>query len=430
MQLSQKRAREFDSVFNFNSLVDALKQNDLFGRINDEDYQIEEDRDLTQSSAPAAAATSAPLEASSDDVDSIPDDDDDEDYNAAPHPSVTFWCLAMGDFMRHYRVKYKEEIETQRIPLRNEAALDLAFKRKRHRTRTEESADKCPGDARVRRIRELYTGGFKQRIRPGDDDGAFRVITPSDDQLLFLEACLFACLPKIYGTDDWAVHHERVLNEWGRKEIDYYVMMITARRVGKTFSMSMFDAAYILTVPGQTIAVFSTGKRASKMLKELVEKFVFMSGETNARRIILSTDEELLIAEKPVADGMSKRAAEVQALRIHPGTSALKSYPSNIKGKSFNTEAKKHFICGCVLDAMCAFRHEEQQEPQEDHTPHHPRLSSTVHTRPAPGAPESHHHRDPHSIQSSRRRSTRRHSTSPRTPCCSTAADLRSPALR
>lgn len=294
-----------------------------------EDLGTEIDERARESSI--SAAYDAP--AASDD----PDDADIPFYQ-------TFWCMCMSDYMSHHKVKYDSQLEELRVPDRYEHAFDLAYDRIHKRARRDGPARKgeilCEGDRRVARIRETYTRGFRTRIRPGEDEGAFRYITPSDDQLLFLEACLFASLPKIYTSSDWAIHHYRVLSEWGRTEIDYFIMMITARRVGKTFSMSMFDAAVLLHVPGITISVFSTGRRASKMLKELVEKLIKMTGDENTQRIINSNQEELFIAHKALADNATKRSLEAQNLRMDVTTAKLFSYPSSVKGTDQYTKHK------------------------------------------------------------------------------------------
>jgi hypothetical protein len=274
-------------------------------------------------------------------------DDDNENHNIPIPGYQTFWCLTMADFMRDHQIKYNEKLNELRVPNRFEHAFDLAYGReKRFKSGAAGSAsrDACPGDERVRKIREIYTHGFKVRIRPGEDAGAFHYITPSDDQLLFLESCLFASLPKIYGASDWATHHVRILEEWGRDQIEYFLMMITARRVGKTFSMSMFDAALTLVVPSLVIAVYSTGRRASKMLKEQVEKLILMTGEDSAKRIVQSNQEELFIAHKALTDQSSKRSLEAQNLRMDPTTSKLFSYPSSVKGNDFYTHIHIYIV--------------------------------------------------------------------------------------
>jgi hypothetical protein len=247
----------------------------------------------------------------------------------------TFWAMGMADIMAHCGAKYLEETERAMIPRRgwhpfaqSNAAASGSEKRKRPDQR-----ETCAGDERVRRIRDMYTCGFKVRIRPGDTPDCFHTITPSEDQLLFMESCLLACLPKIYGEQDWAMHSVRVLDEWGQDRVRYFLMMITARRGGKTYSVGMFNASFLLNVPGKTISVYSTGRRASKMLKELVEKFIRMTGEVNAKRIVCSGQEELFVAATQLGEQKTKRSPEARELALQADTSKLFSYPSNVRGK-------------------------------------------------------------------------------------------------
>lgn len=178
-----------------------------------------------------------------------PEDDTDDDEvpieeqeNEEPFPvCAAFWVRVVDDFLLAHKVKYENEIESLRIPEAGEREFDLARGKKRFKYTGESDVssihqnakgEECEGDRRVRKLRHLFSTGFKTRVREGDDEGAFQHILPSDDQLYFLEECLFSCLPNIYGHNEWAVHCSRVLAEWGRKEIDYFLMMITARRVG------------------------------------------------------------------------------------------------------------------------------------------------------------------------------------------------------
>jgi hypothetical protein len=192
----------------------------------------------------------------------------------------------------------------------------------------------------VKKLRHLFSTGFKTRVRDGDDAGAFQYILASDDQLYFLEECTFSCLPNIYGHNEWAVHCPRVLAEWGRKAINYFLMMITARRVGKTWSVCMFDCGMLLYVPGFKINVYSTGRRASKMLKEQVEQFISMEG--SSARVIQSNQEELFICHKEMSSDSSRRSIEAVVLRDDPSTSKLFSYPSSRKGVGKISEITAH----------------------------------------------------------------------------------------
>lgn len=88
--------------------------------------------------------------------------------------------------------------------------------------------ERCMGDMRLARIREVLN-------KMG--------MTRSHQQRLFHNAFIIACLPKIYGKRDWAIHCERVLKEFGIDRIRYEVMIQTARRQGKSESIAMFVAA-------------------------------------------------------------------------------------------------------------------------------------------------------------------------------------------
>ena len=115
----------------------------------------------------------------------------------------------------------------------------------------------------------------------------------------------------------------------------------------KTWSVCMFDCGMLTTVPGFIINVYSTGRRASKMLKEQVEQFIHMTGEENFRKIIQSNQEELFIAHKNLTMDNNRRSVEAITLRDDPTTSKLLSYPSSKKGKGNeipkNTRTDKKF---------------------------------------------------------------------------------------
>jgi hypothetical protein len=140
-----------------------------------------------------------------------------------------------SDTQDKYRLQHEDAM---RIEEKGEAELRLARGiRKQARFEGDEDVGGRPqfaGDERVRKIRQLFTRGFRQRRRAGEDDGAFQYITPSSDQLLFMECALFASLARIYGDEDWARAHHWVLKEWNADRVREFVMVITARRMGKT----------------------------------------------------------------------------------------------------------------------------------------------------------------------------------------------------
>jgi len=60
-------------------------------------------------------------------------------------------------------------------------------------------------------------------------------------------------------------------------EVDQFkseVMIITPRRWGKTYSVAMFVAASAFAIESTTQAIFSTGRRASKKLLDLIYQFL------------------------------------------------------------------------------------------------------------------------------------------------------------
>jgi hypothetical protein len=126
-------------------------------------------------------------------------------------------------------------------------------------------------------------------------------------------------LPWIYGKKDFARYKERILFESGihpdkavrvlnteyffvnassydepvsicdfkvlfnlrrYPEYNQYTLISTPRRWGKTTSVGIFVASVLFSVPESWISVYSTGRRASKALSDLVYKFVMVLEET------------------------------------------------------------------------------------------------------------------------------------------------------
>ena len=73
------------------------------------------------------------------------------------------------------------------------------------------------------------------------------------------------------------------MKEHGIDKIDFEVLITTARRMGKTYSIAMLTCALLMCVPGIRIIVISTGGRASSSLTETVLKFVELSPEGRDR---------------------------------------------------------------------------------------------------------------------------------------------------
>ena len=94
-------------------------------------------------------------------------------------------------------------------------------------------------------------------------------------------AFLNAVCPFIY-KEAMAQNSDRILAENGWQDFRLQTMAMTPRRFGKTTSVSMFAAACCLLIPNMEIVIFSTGRRASKLLLDqilaMIQKYKDLNG--------------------------------------------------------------------------------------------------------------------------------------------------------
>ena len=95
----------------------------------------------------------------------------------------------------------------------------------------------------------------------------------SNGQRLFHKAYIGACLKQIYG-DDLYRDLAELLREYELDELRTDVIVTTPRRFGKTFGTALFVAAFLCTQPGMEVAIYSTGRRASRKMLALIYKIV------------------------------------------------------------------------------------------------------------------------------------------------------------
>ncbi len=95
----------------------------------------------------------------------------------------------------------------------------------------------------------------------------------SKGQYTFHKAFIGACLKKIYGEDIYR-DLNRLLKEYDLEELRSDVIICTPRRFGKTMSVALFVAAYLLTQPNAEISIFSTGRRASRKILALIWQII------------------------------------------------------------------------------------------------------------------------------------------------------------
>jgi hypothetical protein len=142
----------------------------------------------------------------------------------------------------------------------------------------------------------------------------------------FHKAFTNACLPKIYGEKDWNENSVRVMQQLKINEIRFEVTAITPRRWGKTWSVAMFVLSLMLAVPGIRICVFSTGKRASTSLMEIILQFMGNVPELDGRKV-KENQEELYIADAALEEGASSSSTAAKQQRQSTHTSKLFCYP-------------------------------------------------------------------------------------------------------
>lgn len=158
-------------------------------------------------------------------------------------------------------------------------------------------------------------------------------ISRSEDQVRFHQAFTHACLQQIYN-ESWAEHSVRVMEQENIQKLNTEVLIMTPRRWGKTWSVAMYVAALLLNVPGIQIGCFSTGRRASGSLMEIVAKMITLV-PGGYRRIIRRTQEHLYVSSVSLGEDQSSNGAAARALCDAPDTARFISLPASVNGKSF-----------------------------------------------------------------------------------------------
>jgi len=115
------------------------------------------------------------------------------------------------------------------------------------------------GDSTIKKLTELLATGFK--------------VTRSQTQWQVHEAMINSLLPMIYG-EEWKINQGRILKSLNLEKLEQEVMIVMARREGKSYSVGMGVAALMLLVPNINIAVFATGKRMAQALLDITKNFL------------------------------------------------------------------------------------------------------------------------------------------------------------
>lgn len=120
-----------------------------------------------------------------------------------------------------------------------------------------------------------------------------------EHQRQFHDMFIESCLPKIYYRE-WSNNYERIMRRFGLTKLQQESLIVCPRRYGKTYSVGMFCAAYLMNVPNCEIALFSTGKRTAGKLMALILSFLDMI--PGFRDKIETKNQELLVLDFGVGD--------------------------------------------------------------------------------------------------------------------------------
>lgn len=156
------------------------------------------------------------------------------------------------------------------------------------------------GDGVIASLSALLSTGFR--------------ITRSETQWEVHEAMINSLLPVIYG-EEWEINQGRILSKLNLDELEQEVLIVMARREGKSYSVGMGVAALMLLVPDINIAVFATGKRMAQALLDIVKNFLHLAWKHSINEkgyTILHHNAEAFILRGP--DGTTR------SVRIMPGS--------------------------------------------------------------------------------------------------------------
>lgn len=145
-------------------------------------------------------------------------------------------------------------------------------------------------------------------------------------QLRFIRAFLYNCASVIYG-DDWEASRMKFFEQNGLFEEDPIVLIMAARRVGKTWAVAIFSSAMIWVVPSLPMNIFSTNLKTAKHICSYIRKFILALPDGPAR---LATQNQTEVSVIP-ADAVATCVSE-QAKRMCPNRSTITALSSSVDG--------------------------------------------------------------------------------------------------
>jgi len=239
------------------------------------------------------------------------------------------------------QITRQDEAEFNRIDWRNLIADTLGIYKERHKKKLEQS--------HMIPIWKQYTREFISSTKVGGDkrladlnnclnwfDSKYQ---RSTHQIEFHKAFMASCLRNIY-QDEFSANFLRILQENELTEARQEVFICCPRRFGKTFAVGLFCAAYLLTQPEQKICVFSPSKRQSKMMLDLIAKFV--KDYPGGSELISKQNAEELHLKGQAANDTRVLNSYPSRVQVCESARPLSSHPSNFRGVH-NPSGPRHY---------------------------------------------------------------------------------------
>lgn len=115
-----------------------------------------------------------------------------------------------------------------------------------------------------------------------------------DTQIEIHDEMLLVLLPVIYG-DEWNTNYEHIMTRYDVSKYQPELLIICARRWGKTVGCAMMSSTLILFVPSLTSIVFSTGQIASTRFMHESVKLMLQSPFMSSCKILKNGEQILTI---------------------------------------------------------------------------------------------------------------------------------------
>ena len=148
-------------------------------------------------------------------------------------------------------------------------------------------------------------------------------------QTKFVEEFAIACAPLLFGTD-WETEKDKFFRKYKIVKHRRFVLALTPRRFGKTWSICIFTLAILIVIPKIQIAVISQNLRTSVALVEMMKGFLHRLPDYKMRLARITQTQIEVIPALENIKGMSASQKEQ-----YPDKATIVACPSTADGKPF-----------------------------------------------------------------------------------------------